>query len=69
MAVRAEVGQGRALPGDGADEGDKVPRRQASARPCVEAGAKGVAATLGKVEESRCKGLHSVQAALHNECY
>jgi hypothetical protein len=45
------AGQGGALPGDGADEGDEVPRRQGSARPCEEAGEEGVSATLGEVEE------------------
>jgi hypothetical protein len=50
-ATRAEVGEGGTLPGDGADEGTEVSRRQATSFPCEEAGAEGVSAALGKVEE------------------
>ncbi len=55
--IGAEVGERGALPGDGADEGDEVSRRKAAAFPLEEAGAEGMAATLGKVEEGRCESL------------
>ena len=38
-----QVGKGRALPRDGADEGDEVSRRQPTALPLAKAGKEGVA--------------------------
>ncbi len=57
----AEVGEGGALPGDGADEGNEVPRRQASNCPCKEAGVEGVAATLGKVDKCQSNSLRCIK--------
>ena len=53
----AEVGQGGAQAGDGADEGDEVRRRQAAARVLAQAGEEGVAAALGQVREGGGQGL------------
>ena len=57
MIAWTEVGEGRALPRDGADEGHQVAGRQASGLPLDQAGAKGMAAALRQVEEGRTQGL------------
>ena len=53
----AEVGEGGALPSDGADERNEVLRKQVPIRPCKEAGVEGVAATLGEVEKCQRNSL------------
>jgi hypothetical protein len=47
--ARAKMGECGALPCDGANEGDEVPRREATSFPCEEAGAEGMATALRKV--------------------
>ena len=42
--ARSKVGKGRALPCDGADEGDEMPRRKSAVLPLAKAGEEGVAA-------------------------
>ena len=45
-AAGTQVGKGRALPCDGADEGDEMPRRQSAALPLAKAGEQSVAAAF-----------------------
>ncbi len=61
----ADVGQGAALPRDGADEVDEVALWQAASNPLDQAGAERVSAALRQIIQRLSKGLQMRKTRFH----